>query len=307
MNHLFIINPAAGKHDHTQELTPQIRTCCEAAGVSYDIQVSQGPGDVTRLVRQAGESGKPCRIYLCGGDGTLNEAVNGAVGFDNVALGIYPCGTGNDFVRNFSNPAPFRDFHAQLEAQEQRLDLVLCQGQHYALNICSMGLDARIGTQVGKYKKLPLVSGIGAYILSAVVNVIRGTHSHFVLEIDGKTIDDDLTMICIANGRWYGGGFYAVPDARLDDGMLDVLLIQKVSRLTVLKVVGKYKQGRYRELPKLVKHYRCPGLTIHCDGKSEINLDGELLFGKDVTFQSAPKALRFLCPKGLNWEPKNNP
>ena len=166
-----------------------------------------------------------------------------------------------------------------------------------------MGLDARIGTSVGNYKKLPLVTGQGAYILSAGVNLIKGLHRHYVVELDDTVLDDRYTLICVANGRWYGGSFYAAPDAELDDGLLDVLLVNKASRLTAAKVIGKYKNGRYRDYPDLIRHFRCRRVAVHCDEESEVNLDGELLMAKDAVFTVVPSAVRFFYPKGLIYMP----
>lgn len=307
MKHLFIINPSAGKYDHTGELKPMIESFCRARCLNYEIIVSEKEGMVRSATRRVAVSGEKVRVYVCGGDGTLNEAVNGAAGYPNVALTIIPCGTGNDFVRSFSAPGAFNDLEAVVNGKEVLLDLICCQGQHYAINICSMGLDARIGTQVGRYKRIPLVSGHGAFLISTFVNVLRGVHRHYLVELDGQVVDARQTMICIANGRWYGGGFYACPDAELDDGLLDVLLVKKMSRFTVGRMVGKYRAGKYREIPQYISHYRCKKIAIQCDRPSDINLDGELLMGAEVTFEVLPKALRFICPEGLDFhrtEPK---
>lgn len=301
MKHLFIINPAAGKYDHTGELTDAIRESCEAAGANYEVLVSRAPGDCTRIAQAAALTGETLRIYACGGDGTLNEIVNGVAGAENAAITHLPCGSGNDFIRMFSDPAAFSDISRLLDAEETRLDLIRCQGKYYSINICSMGLDARIGTQISKYKRLPLVTGHGAYLLSTGVNVVKGMHQHFVLELDDTVVDDEQTMICIANGRWYGGGFYAAPDAEPDDGLMDVLLVSRVSRLTAMKVIGKYKEGKYKDYPDIIRHYRCRRIVVHCDADSDVNLDGELLMAKDVTFEIVPKALRFFYPRGITY------
>ena len=91
-----------------------------------------------------------------------------------------------------------------------------------------MGFDARIGTEIGRYKRLPLVSGTGAYLLSTGVNFIRGIHEHYVVDVDGQHFDGNQTLMCIANGRYYGGSFNPVPDAEPDDGLLDVLLVREL-------------------------------------------------------------------------------
>jgi len=135
-----------------------------------------------------------------------------------------------------------------------------------------------------------------------VVNVIRGIARHFVVEIEGETVDDEFTMISVCNGRYYGGGFNPVPEADPSDGLLDVLLVKKVSRLQAATVVGKYKDGRYKELPHLVRHIRTKHLKITCDEPSSINVDGELLVAKEVEFSVSPHKVRFFYPKELTWE-----
>ena len=167
-----------------------------------------------------------------------------------------------------------------------------------------MGFDARIGTSISKYKRIPLVSGSGAYVLSTGVNLIKGIQQHYVIEVDGERIDGKQSLICIANGRWYGGGFNPVPEAEPDDGLLDVLIVKGVSRLTVANVIGKYKAGKHAELSDIIRHCRCRSITIHCDKPSEINMDGELLYARDVTFDLLPKAIRFFYPKGLTYRAK---
>jgi diacylglycerol kinase family enzyme len=102
MTHLFIINPAAGSRDRTQEYRDSITQACEALGLTYRIAVSAAPGDCTRLTREAAETGEEVRVYACGGDGTLNEVVAGAADHPNVAVTAYVGGSGNDFVKLFS-------------------------------------------------------------------------------------------------------------------------------------------------------------------------------------------------------------
>ena len=189
-----------------------------------------------------------------------------------------------------------------MDAEEAVFDLIRCNDD-IALNICSVGLDARIGTDVSRYKRLPLLSGFRAYAASTVVNVIKGVAEHYVVEINGRRVDGKHTMICVCNGRYYGGGFNPVPEADPSDGLLDVLLVKKVSRLQVAGVVGKYKAGQYKQLPKLVEHVRTDRVKIICDGLTPINLDGELRVAQVVEMAVAKEKLRFFYPKGLVWKP----
>ena len=176
----------------------------------------------------------------------------------------------------------------------------------YALNICSVGLDARIGTDVARYKRLPLLQGFRAYAASAVVNVVRGIVEHYVVEICGETIDAQQTMICVCNGRFYGGGFNPVPEAEPDDGLLDVLVVEKVNLLQVATVVGHYQKGRYADYPSLIYHARCRSLRIECVKESVVNIDGEAAYTTDAKIELIPQAIRFFYPKGLTYHTKNS-
>ena len=303
MEHLFIINPAAGSFDRTKEYTAAIHEICSARNLDYRVEVSAAPGECARIAREAAQTGREVRIYACGGDGTLNEVVSGAAGFPNAAVTVYSGGSGNDFVKLFSEPKAFFDLERLLDAQEGEFDLIDCNGD-LCLNICSVGLDARIGTDVASYKRIPLLSGFRAYAVSTLVNVIRGISEHYVIEVNGEVIDGEQTLICACNGRFYGGGFNPVPTADPTDGILDVLVVTKVSRLKVAQVVGKYKQGRYAELSDLIRYLRTDRLTIRCDKPSAINLDGELRTSDTVDIRVSDKKVRFFYPRNLTWAVK---
>ena len=301
MKHLFIINPAAGSKDRTADYTAKIEKAFRNREDTYEIKVSQAPGDCEKLTRQAAATGEEYRIYACGGDGTLNEVAQGAAGCSNVAITAFSGGSGNDFTKLFDDPKAFFDIDRLLEPQEESFDLIRCNDD-YSLNICSVGLDARIGTDVANYKRIPLLQGFRAYAVSTLVNVIRGIAEHYVVEINGERIDGEQTLICACNGRFYGGGFNPVPEADPTDGLLDVLVIKKVSRLLVAKVIGKFKDGRYKELKDLVRHFRTDKVRILCDKPTSVNLDGELRTAEIVEMSVAKEKVRFFYPKGLSWK-----
>lgn len=303
MTHLFIINPAAGSRDRTAQYTQKIHEVCKAKGLTYRIEVSKAPGHCCQLAREAAQTGEEVRLYACGGDGTLNEVASGAAGFPNASVTVYSGGSGNDFVKLFSDPGAFRNLERLIDCKETQFDMIRCNDD-LALNICSVGLDARIGTDVANYKRIPFLSGFRAYALSTVINTIRGISEHYVIEVNGQQIDGEQTMICICNGRFYGGGFNPVPEADPTDGLLDILLVTKVSRLKVAAVVGKYKNGKYAEFPDLITHYKTDRLRIICDKPSSISLDGELRVAQTIDIRIADEKLRFFYPKGLVWSPK---
>ena len=227
----------------------------------------------------------------------------GAAGFPNAAITVLSSGSGNDFVKLFDDPSAFYDLERLLDAEEVTFDLIRCNDD-LSLNICSVGLDARIGTDVSNYKRLPLLHGFRAYAASTVVNVIRGTSEHYTVEVNGETIDDKFTFICVCNGRYYGGGFNPVPEADPTDGMLDILLVKHVSRAQVPLIIGKYKDGRYKELSKIARYIKADSIKITCDKETPINLDGELRTATTAEMQVAEEKIRFFYPRGLTWQAK---
>ena len=303
MTHLFIINPAAGSRNRTADYSEVIHKLCRERGLDYDIRVSTAPGECRRFAREAAETGKEYRLYACGGDGTLNEVVQGAAGCRNVAVTVFSGGSGNDFVKIFDDPQAFFSLERLLDAEEVTFDLIRCNDE-ISLNICSVGLDARIGTDVSHYKRLPLLHGFRAYAVSTMVNLFKGISEHYVVEVNGERIDGQHTFICVCNGRFYGGGFNPVPEADPTDGALDVLLVKKVSLLQVPAVIGKYKNGRYKELPKLVRHLKTDAIRILCDKPTPVNLDGEAVTAQVVDMRVAEEKLRFFYPRGLSFAAK---
>lgn len=298
MTHIFIINPAAGQKDHTREYTQAIEKACTARGLSYRIEISAAPGDCTRIAREAASSGQSVRLYACGGDGTLNEVVSGAMGYENAAVTAYPGGSGNDFIKIFNEPRAFYDLERLLDAQEATFDLIRCNDK-ISVNICSVGLDARIARDMVAFKRIRLLQGIRAYIASTVVNLFKGISEPYTVEINGQVIDGRQTFVCVCNGSFYGGGFNPVPEADPTDGILDVLIVKRVRLWQVPFVIGKYKNGQYRKLSKLATHYRTDKLSIHSQKDTALNTDGEIFPAQDAEISVIPGKMRFFYPKGL--------
>ena len=301
MKHLFLINPYAGKYDRTQEVREKLRTVLAGREDPWEVAVTQYPGHGVELVRAAAERGEPLRVYACGGDGTLNEAVNGAAGYEHVAVTHYPMGSGNDFLRMFGLDAcRFYDLRELLDGPQAPMDLIECNGR-LALNVCSIGFDARIGLGAADFKKLPLVSGTMAYQLSALRTIVQGIHRPYRVEVDGETLPGEaFTLICACNGRYYGGGFNPSPDAVPDDSLLNFLIIPAVSRFTVLALIRKFARGEAGEIPGvLLRQGR--EMNVTCDRVSMINLDGERMDGAQLTARLSEKKVNFIYPAGATW------
>ncbi len=305
MRHVFIINPAAGKHRDILRLQSEARALCAQRGVECAVSVTECAGDAVRLTRGYAQDGVPSRIYACGGDGTLNEVVQAAAGAPHLAVTNVPLGTGNDFLKLFGPTyrERFSDLGALLEGPQASFDLIDCNGR-LGLDIICAGVDARVAKDVDAYKAIPLVTGKGAYILSLIANVLfKGISREMEVEMDGRRWNEPITLVCVCNGRYYGGGFMPVGDAMPDDGVLDVLLVPKVGRVTFARLVGDYAKGDYRKHPELIHEYHGPGpVVLRARTPITAVADGEVLEDRSLTIRLADQKLNFFYPADLTWK-----
>ncbi len=301
MRHLFILNPAAGKRKDVEALTREIQDVMAERTDPWTLEITAAAGDAERIAdRWCREGTEPLRIYALGGDGTLNEVANGAAGYDHVAVGCCPLGSGNDFIKTFGTDGDFRSLKALVEAPAYPVDLIDCNGR-ISVNICSIGIDARVGLGMSKYRRMPLVSGNGAYNLSLVENVIRGISRRFRIQIGNELLTGKYTLIAVCHGRWYGGTFNPVPDACPDDGELDLVIVKGCGRLTVAGLVGKYASGQGKNYPELIRMQRCNSVTITSPTPTLVQLDGERMETDSLSVSLSAKKLRFLVPESTGY------
>jgi len=303
MKHLFVINPAAGGvKGRAAEVEREIREFAESLGDPFEIYTTRSPMDACGKIAAESETADMLYVYACGGDGTLNECVNGAALRENVALTHYPCGTGNDFLKTFGkeNVAKFRNLRALAGGRARQLDLIDCSGR-YSINICSVGIDARVARDVHRYSSIPVVGGATGYVVSLVVNVMRGVGEKFRVSTDEWTRDMEITLACACNGRFYGGGFNPIPEAMPDDGIVEFLIVKSVSRLKVARIVGKYANGLYREFPDLITYLRAGYMGFESEREFVVNIDGETISAKNISLRVVPKAINFIFPSDLDF------
>lgn len=301
MKHLFIVNPTAGGRDKTETVARRVEELFRNRSDKYEIYVTKAAMDAPEKIRRAAMDGEHLRIYACGGDGTFNECVCGAAGLENAAVCPYPTGTGNDFCRMFGPEQDlYRDLSALVEGWEHPIDLIECNGR-YSANICSVGIDARIGTQVHNYSHIPLIGGATGYVVSTVMNVIKGINRNMRISSGGFKAEGMHALVCACNGRFYGGGFNPSLDARPDDGIMDVFVIKEVNVLTLIKLIGLYATGRADEMPEYATHLRTDRIDISFDEDNVINIDGEAVFAREARLRLVPGALRLVVPRGMTF------
>jgi diacylglycerol kinase (ATP) len=323
MKHFFIMNPAAGKGKAGEVCLPRIIATSKRLKIDYEIHRTIAPGDAAHFVRANCEERKKkrtseeiYRFYACGGDGTLNEVANGAYGYEHAEIAMIPAGTGNDFPRNFRNLKFFEDIERQIKGEAKWIDLIRCETSEqasdpylcdekmvwYGINMFNIGLDSNVADKVAQIKNYSLVPGFMAYGMGVAIALGRkdGVNLEITLD-DGEAFAGDMTLVAIANGCYCGGGFKGMPEADIEDGLIDVSIIADVSRRTFLSLLSKYRKGTHLEDPtaaKYISYRKCRSLTIHSEDPVKLCTDGEISIAGGIKFEIVPKSIKFSVPQG---------
>lgn len=314
IKHFFIINPAAGKGKEGKPLSQIIRDACTAAGADYGIYYTTARGDATRYVKDAiakKPHGETYRFYACGGDGTLSEVVNGAINenagitaspLERVEVGCIPIGTGNDFVRNFSSPEFFLDITKQLLADATPIDCYSYNNSGYGVNMVNIGFDCEVAVKASELKKHKLIPKGLAYVagIGVLLKQNRGKLIHVINE-DNSEVTREFQLVSAANGGFCGGGFYSAPNSSLSDGLLDISLIDKVTRREFIGLVGAYKSGKHLETKlgkRIVTYTKAKAVCFEFSEPTNVCIDGEISVLERLDITVIPKAVAFAIPVG---------
>jgi len=298
----FIINPAAGKGTMQSTLIQQIRTVLPAG--QYHIYATTGPGDGERytaaLAEQAIAENRTITVFACGGDGTFFEVVNGAKG--RIPVGIIPCGSGNDFAKNIvSDNNCLFDIQAQVDGKIQTVDLIRCNDRLIS-NACNVGFDADVAYNMTRFKHLPFVSGKLAYILSIVYCLTHQMSYPLTIQIDEETpVQDSFLFTAIANSQIYGGSFKGAPLASIQDGLIDVCMVHKLSLLQIARFIGSFQKGTYldkKAIMQVAEYRKCRKLHITSEVPICVAFDGDIVHIDELDIEIMPNALQLIVPQG---------
>ena len=288
---LYIIaNETAGSGTGAHALR-NVRAYLDGEGIPYRCRITGGPGDASRFAEDALQNG--CREIVClGGDGTIFETVNGLNG-RFATLYFVPCGTGNDFVRMLPLPKdPLEALKIQLHGVPRRIDVGRVNEFHF-LNVSGSGFDAEVLRQASRFKRLG--KGLISYLMGIFVTLHRFRPLPVEMIVDGKPMEKrEVTLISVGNGSYFGGGMKAVPHARIDDGLFDLVYVDKIGRLDILKLLAKFISGRHVDLP-CTHEMRCRELILRSPGMT-VNMDGELTPTDEARYQILPGALEIRLP-----------
>ncbi|MBR6788214.1 MAG: diacylglycerol kinase family lipid kinase [Clostridia bacterium] len=261
----FVVNKGSGKKRGAEYLQ-RITEYCDKKGIEYTVYQTNAKGHATTLTRELCEDGAD-NVIAIGGDGTFHEVVNGIVTNGKTVVGFIPAGRGNDFARTskLSND-PIEAFEDILRGETKNIDFIQC-GDKRCLNVAGAGMDVEV-LQAVINKKNAIT-----YYMSLIKCLLKLKPYSMRIKINGEWLEKSCIMVGVGNGKAFGGGMYACPDAKIDDGKLDLLIIEKHKR-GVMRLIPGFVKGKHEKLPEIT-HYEVEEVEID-NGGYPVELDGEI-------------------------------
>lgn len=283
MKHIFIVNPISGK-GKTLKAVDRIKKVCEEENLDYEIYFTEYPKDATKIARKYRFTKNI--IYSVGGDGTLNEVLNGIVGTKNL-LGVIPAGSGNDFYKTLS----------KIDEEYPVIDIGKVNDRYF-INIISIGIYAEVANNVSLMKKRKVPTN-QIYNASLIYTFFKYKYKDIELSIDEKEQKKGkCTILTICNGQVYGGGYKIVPSAKLTDGYFDVYYVEKVNKPQLPSLINMLKQGIHEKHNKVHKS-QATKIKFKCDKELVCNIDGEIMTAKKFNVKIIPNAITIYNNKEL--------
>ncbi len=308
MKHLVIFNGAAGST--SAALESQIDEAF--GGLDYEVFKTTGPKSVIPFLKDylKKNAKDTVRVYACGGDGTVFEAANGMVGFENAELAIYPVGTGNDFVKIYGGKEKFLDFKKLITSKATPIDLskLSCptfKEDLYSINVINFGFDAIVGAMGNYYKENGLPEeakkkGLDPYDYALKHDAMKhGRFNDIVVTADGEQLNEkQILLATLAQGQYVGGKFRCAPKSDNTDGLIDVCVLKTMTFLGLGMIIGTYTKGKHldRKRRKIV-YRRAKEISMVGLKDFDVCIDGEMVKGNNFTVTVCPKALKLVIPE----------
>lgn len=291
MKYYFLINPTAGGKNKA-DVETYIKDVCTNNKLDFEIYYTKAKRDATKFV--VDHKDEDCCVFACGGDGTVYDVVNGAVN-TNVKIGVYPCGSGNDFARYFKDA---KDLDTVLKQESIKVD-TLKVNDVYSINVVNLGFDAAVNGSVDRFKKKFSITT--AYNLSIISNIIKKMNKKYKIVIDGEVLEEGMFLLMsLGNASYYGGGYKCAPNAILDDGLLEFCAVRKISRFTLPKLINVYKKGEHLTNKKMAKYFvykQCKCVEVISEEEFDVTVDGENFKTKNLKVTVEPKSVNLVCNK----------
>lgn len=283
MKHVFIVNPLAGG-GKSLRASKRIEEICKRDNLDYIIRYTSEPMDATRITKEYKE--EECIIYSVGGDGTMNEVLNGIVGSKNL-FAIVPAGSGNDFTKALN----------AIDEIKKTIDIGKIN-ERYFLNVACIGIDAEVASNAHQLMKKVKIPPSQIYNVSILYTFIKYRFKEMECRLNSFYKKDKFTMLAVCNGRFYGGGFQIAPKAELSDGLFDVYFVSKLSKLRIPYLILKLLKCKHEGLSSVEKK-QSNSVVVHSDEDIICNVDGEILIGKQFDIKIIENAVTLYNDKKL--------
>jgi YegS/Rv2252/BmrU family lipid kinase len=294
-----IVNPAAGAYS-TRRKWPRISQWLNKVGLLFDHVFTEGVGHAIELAGSAVSDGYR-RIVAVGGDGTVNEVVNGvlASGSSEVAIGVISTGTGGDFIRSIGIPRDYNTACSCLTGQRRvQIDIGVVeyqsQGQtvqRFFVNAAGVGFDASVVAATERFPKY--LGGTVPYLAGLLGCLFSYQNKPVELRFEDVVESRRVLAVVVANGCYFGGGMHVAPLAKIDDGLLDVVTINDIGKFELLKELPRVYKGTHLSHPK-ISLSRTKRITVESPETVLVHADGELLGTCPASFWLVPVALNIL-------------
>ncbi|WP_291583591.1 diacylglycerol/lipid kinase family protein [Clostridium sp. UBA6640] len=292
MKNLFIINPIAGK-GRSLEYIDKIKEYFDDLQEEYIIEITEYKNHAIEIAKEYTSKGT-YRVFAVGGDGTINEVLNGLIGSDSV-LCVIPTGTGNDFVRTLYKNKDFEDIlDSLISGQEHYIDLAK-SNDRYFINIASVGFDAEVVYNARMFKNRRFIPSSFAYILSIIYTAFNFKSINMSIKIGEQYIKESTFLLAACNGKCYGGGVMIAPKADMKDGLLDICIVKRPNLFTILKSIPKALKGDLENIEE-VNYYYGKKITVKGDREFILNADGELFRQTEAEFELIENGMKVIVP-----------
>ncbi len=277
MKRIFIVNPIAG-NGNALKISKDIKHICAEEKFNYEIIFTTGPGHAKAIAQKYRTKLGENIVYSVGGDGTLNEIVNG-IANSNTILGVIPGGTGNDFYRSIGYSC----------RPINKIDIGKVNDRYF-INIASLGLDANIAQSANELKTKNIPNSL-VYYISIIKELIKITNINLL--VDNRQQSEDFTMLSVCNGAYYGGGIKLAPHALINDGVFDIYEVSKATRIEILKVLKKLIKMEH-DKSKFVNYWKTDYLVVESLIPLICNVDGEIIKSNKFVFENIEEGLHLL-------------
>lgn len=284
---LFIINPVAGG-GKANDLISLIEEIMDKHNREYTLILTTEPKHAINVVEKNIDH---YDIFVAvGGDGTVNEVSRGLINKNKGTLGIIPGGTGNDMAKSLGiSLEPKEALEALCRGLKRDMDIGNANGYNF-LNIASVGFDAEVVINNVRIKKI-IKSGI-SYAISVIYTLISFKKKKIKINIDGKVLEDEIILLAVGNGRYYGGGMEILPMAKVDDGFFDICIISGLGKIKTLFLFPSIFKGNHIKYKKYVKIYKAKSVQVNIEEGIYLNIDGDVLpKQKEIKFSVEDKKL----------------